>query len=272
MMLWVNLIMDTMGALALGTESPAPHLLDRRPLRRDASLISRPMIRNILIQSVFQIALLAYLLLLAPGDFACTAGSTRHYTILFNTFVFCQIFNEFNARSIDDSMDVLRGLHKNATFLAIILFTVVAQVFIVQFGGQFVKTEPLELPDWVRCVLMASLSLPLGGFMRLIPSTESPSSFAVLPALLAKQSAAKDGEKSTHSSNPITLSLVVWGLIVAAIPALVYREFNVTWSRHFVAGVAALGHHAANQALPAGLRTVLTALHGALDGLVLLPQ
>lgn len=55
MMLWVNLIMDTMGALALGTEAPTLELLDRRPYRRDAPLISRPMGRNILVQSVFQV-------------------------------------------------------------------------------------------------------------------------------------------------------------------------------------------------------------------------
>jgi len=63
MMLWVDLIMDTMGALALGTEPPSPELLDRRPYKRNASLISLPMWRNILIQSAYQIALLVYLLL-----------------------------------------------------------------------------------------------------------------------------------------------------------------------------------------------------------------
>ena len=55
MMLWVNLIMDTMGALALGTESPTLALLDRRPYKRTAPLISRPMFRNIMVQSVFQV-------------------------------------------------------------------------------------------------------------------------------------------------------------------------------------------------------------------------
>lgn len=55
MMLWVNLIMDTMGALALGTEAPTLALLDRRPYRRNARLISWPMARNILTQSTFQV-------------------------------------------------------------------------------------------------------------------------------------------------------------------------------------------------------------------------
>ena len=62
MMLWVNLIMDTMGALALGTEQPSLTLLHRKPYKRTTSLISRPMWRNILCQSVFQIILLLFLL------------------------------------------------------------------------------------------------------------------------------------------------------------------------------------------------------------------
>eukprot|EP00904_Undaria_pinnatifida_P005265 jgi/Undpi1/1869/HiC_scaffold_12.g05256.m1 len=82
MMLWVNLIMDTMGALALGTEAPTLELLDRRPYRRDARLISKPMARNILVQSAFQLILLLWLLYdihtLFPGiqvDNACKEWS-----------------------------------------------------------------------------------------------------------------------------------------------------------------------------------------------------
>lgn len=67
MMLWVNLIMDTMGALALGTEAPTMELLDRRPYRRDARLISKPMFRNIAVQSVFQVRVWLYLCLWGRG-------------------------------------------------------------------------------------------------------------------------------------------------------------------------------------------------------------
>merc|ERR1719199_850044 len=61
-MLWVNLIMDTLGALALGTEKPTPVLLQRKPYKRTASLVSRPMWRNIFAQSAYQLALLFALL------------------------------------------------------------------------------------------------------------------------------------------------------------------------------------------------------------------
>jgi magnesium-transporting ATPase (P-type) len=74
MMLWVNLIMDTMGALALGTEAPSPTLLERRPYKRNASLISNLMIRNIAFQSIYQLALLSYLLLYGAQDFNVIQG------------------------------------------------------------------------------------------------------------------------------------------------------------------------------------------------------
>jgi len=236
MMLWVNLIMDTMGALALGTETPGPQLLDRRPLRRDASLISLPMIRNIAVQSLFQIALLAYLLLLSHIDFGIDLGSPqgkeKHNTLIFNTFVLCQVFNEFNARSIDDNMDVFRGLHKNATFLAIIAFTLAAQFGIVQYGGDFVKTVPLTADEWWRCGLMAALSLPVGGLMRLIPVKESKADFANLPPILAGRKNQGSDKAKENLKNDEAVTLVVWGALAVAIPALCFQEFRHEWGAH----------------------------------------
>jgi hypothetical protein len=234
------------------------------------------MMRNIAVQSAFQIALLAYLLLLAFRDFGCEAGSARHYTVLFNTFVFCQIFNEFNARSIGDELDVFKGLERNATFVGIIAFTVIAQVGIVQYGGDFVKTVPLPLEDWKRCVLMAALSLPLGGLMRLLPVSENEANFAVLPAILrgkGKTAADASEEGGASTNNQLTPTFILWGLVVAVIPGLVYQEFNGQWARHFVAFVAFLGQlQADGAALPPIARPIVAALHGALDGLVLAPQ
>jgi magnesium-transporting ATPase (P-type) len=69
MMLWVNLIMDTMGALALGTEMPKDELLNRKPYKRSAPLVSKPMVRNILMQSIYQLTVL--MLFLIHGKVGC---------------------------------------------------------------------------------------------------------------------------------------------------------------------------------------------------------
>jgi P-type Ca2+ transporter type 2C len=86
--------MDTMGALALGTEAPTPELLNRSPYRRTASLISPMLWRNILVQSAYQLVLMGYLLLHGAADmgvaYGHVTGCTHHLTFIFNTFVFCQ--------------------------------------------------------------------------------------------------------------------------------------------------------------------------------------
>ena len=233
MMLWVNMIMDTMGALALGTEPPSPDLLNRRPYKRDASLISNKMIRNITIQFLFQMAVLAYLLLFdGPKHFDTLPGSSTHITIIFNTFVFCQVFNEINARSIGDSVNVFKGLFRNPLFMVIISFTVVCQFFIVEYGGSFVKTVGLTHEQWVKCVLLGSLSLPLGALMRFIPVADRLSDFAsVLPIMESARLKLESEEQTTHKtdkgdSSKFSLSLLVYLATILVLPLLTFEHFK----------------------------------------------
>jgi len=180
MMLWVNLIMDTMGALALGTEPPTLELLNRRPYRRDASLINLPMWRNIMVQAVYQLGLLIFLLKEGPEIFKCESGSTHHFTIIFNAFVFCQIFNEFNAREIGDKFQPFHKLSTSPMFIVIIFITILSQWFIVVYGGDFTQTHPLTVSEWKVTTGLGALSIPIGFLMRQIPIDEDPKSFAGL--------------------------------------------------------------------------------------------
>jgi calcium-translocating P-type ATPase len=212
MMLWVNLIMDTMGALALGTEPPNQELLDRRPYRRDASLISRPMWRNILCQATYQLIVLVFLLNRGPRLFNCEDGSNHHFTIIFNAFVFCQVFNEFNAREIGDVFDPIRSLGKSPMFIAVIFFTVLAQLLIVEYGGDFTQTYPLDYEELKFTILMGAGSLPVGYIMRMIPVVEDPESFAGIER--------KNGKKKRKS----WLAVLIVGLI-PILGAIVYQLY-----------------------------------------------
>ena len=176
MMLWVNLIMDTMGALALGTEVPDEVLLKRRPYKRTASLVSNPMWRNILAQSLYQLVLLLVLLFAGADLFgvnpngACLEESTTypgvcgrgksdytHYSIIFNTFVFCQFFNEINARSIGDEWNVFAGRGTNPMFLLVLAFTFLFQVFVIEVGEDFTKTTGLSLTVSISILVIICL-------------------------------------------------------------------------------------------------------------------
>jgi len=233
MMLWVNLIMDTMGALALGTEPPSRTLLLRRPYKRNASLVSYVMWRNILVQSLYQILLLVYLLIVGAEDFDTVEGSREHFTVVFNTFVFCQIFNEFNARSIGDDFNVFKGLQKNPLFVGIAVFTVVAQFFLVEFGGEFVKTAGLSNEQWMKSFLLGAVTLPLGGLMRLIPVADDPNDFAKVSPLI-RESESKKAVLKREEDKKLNdgFSFLLWLSVCAIIPVLTYSSFASKWGPH----------------------------------------
>jgi len=250
MMLWVNLIMDTMGALALGTEPPSATLLERRPYKRNASLVSNKMLRHIIIQFLFQFALLSYLLIMGVQHFQVISNSKEHTTIIFNTFVLCQVFNEINARSIDDTLNVFKNLHLSPLFISIIIFTVLAQYGIVEYGGGFVRTVGLTSDQWLKCILLSSLTLPIGGLMRLVPIADNESDYAESSKLISfNQSDDNDSSSSSSSSSSnssssssidnkaksnnnnqqFDLSFLIWLIVVSVIPVLVLQHFNDQW-------------------------------------------
>jgi magnesium-transporting ATPase (P-type) len=243
MMLWVNLIMDALGALALGTEPPSGKLLERLPYKRDSSLVSRVMVRNILFQSCFQVLVLMYLLFLAPGDFGIPADSAVHVTLVFNTFVFCQIFNEMNARSIGSSMDIFKGVFGNPFFCIIIVFTCGMQYAMVEaeYVRWLVHAVPLDAGLWYKSVLIGSLSLPIGGLMRLIPVSENQDDFAEMPALLKTAvskrekgggSSAKKGQDESENGLVDSMTFALWLVVCFFVCALAFTEFGAMWMAH----------------------------------------
>lgn len=230
MMLWVNMIMDTMGALALGTEPPSEDLLHRLPYKRSASLVSNKMIRNIFFQYLYQMALLYYLLL-GDGmshfsDNPTGMDEDVKITIIFNTFVLCQVFNEINARSIGDSMNVFHGVFRNPLFVSILVFTLIAQYYIVTYGGkQFVGTVPLDKSQWIKCILLGSLSLTVGGIMRLVPVRDNKDDIAAISQLMLDSKKIVERNTVKDAALKFSFSFIVWLSTVAIIPVLILEYF-----------------------------------------------
>lgn len=94
-------------------------------------------------------------------------------TMVFNTFVLGQIFNEFNARKPDE-MNVFSGVTKNYLFIGIVAVTIVLQVIIVEFLGKFAKTVPLTWNLWLIAVGIGIVSWPLAVLGKLIPVPKTP--------------------------------------------------------------------------------------------------
>ncbi|KAF9115112.1 hypothetical protein BGW39_003140, partial [Mortierella sp. 14UC] len=90
-------------------------------------------------------------------------------TMVFNTFVFLQIFNEVNCRRLDNHLNIFAGIQRNNYFIVIFIIMVVFQIIIVQFGGAAFDTEKLGGIQWLICLLLGLLSIPVGVIIRLIP-------------------------------------------------------------------------------------------------------
>lgn len=170
-LLWVNLIMDTLGALALATERPTKELMQKRPVGRTEPLITNIMWRNILAQALYQITVL--LVFQFNGKSIFNVSRKEKNTLIFNTFVLCQVFNEFNSRSMDKH-NVFKGIHKNHLFLGIVGITIVLQVLMVELLRKFADTERLTWKQWGICVAIASVSWPIAWLVKLIPVSEKP--------------------------------------------------------------------------------------------------
>ncbi|KAF8025149.1 hypothetical protein BT93_F2101 [Corymbia citriodora subsp. variegata] len=167
-LLWVNLIMDTLGALALATERPTRELMEKAPVGRTEPLITNVMWRNIVAQATYQMAVLLTLQFKGESIFSVDEGVKR--TLIFNAFVLCQVFNEFNARKLE-KRNVFEGIMKNKLFLGIIFVTVVLQVVMVEFLKQFADTERLS---WDNGVLVLGSQPCLGLSVGLSSAYRSP--------------------------------------------------------------------------------------------------
>lgn len=201
-LLWVNLIMDTFAALALATEPPHKSLLDRKPYGRYENLITSIMIRNMVVQAVFQLVVLCslyyagFLLHLAES---APANATQSQiadaervlnTLVFNTFVFCQAFNEINSRKINKEFNIFAGMHKSPMFIVIWIITAGVQALIVTFGGPFTQTAALNWTQWLLSVGIGALSIPIGLLVRFIPVPDRP------PGKPKKKKASKDDNQN----------------------------------------------------------------------------
>jgi Ca2+-transporting ATPase len=143
-LLWINIIMDSLAALALCSEAPHKVLMDRKPIPRNQPVITPYMTRAILITA--GIYIIAGIILMFTGiPFMDTPQ--QQVSAFFAGFVIAQVWNGINCRGINGVMPaIFRG---NPSFYLIMGLIVVIQVLIVQYGGSLFGTVPLSLLQWI---------------------------------------------------------------------------------------------------------------------------
>ncbi|TPX65510.1 hypothetical protein CcCBS67573_g08107 [Chytriomyces confervae] len=227
-LLWVNLIIDTLAALALGTEKPMNDVLDRPPETRTAPLISFLMWKMILGQAFLQVIVNLSLLfggaqffqfnaLIDEGGILGINSSASPLaleqrlllrTIVFNTFVLMLIFNQ--VKRINGSLNIFSGILENPYFGCIFIGVCCMQAIIIQFGGVAFQTTPLNGSQWAFCLIVGFTSIPWGLIIRLVPTefaTQAASNSVSYQQQL-KPPHLEQGKLDQHDydSNPVKVS------------------------------------------------------------------
>lgn len=162
-LLWINLIMDGPLAITLGLEPIRGDLMNRRPTRRDESIISRDMIARILISGVY----IAVLCVVQRTTNFLGGAPEQMTTILFAMFAFFQLFNAFNCRELG-GQPIIRNLFKNKLMLLVFAITFVLQFVMTQFAGVVFDTVPLDAVLWGKILLLALTIIPVSELFRFI--------------------------------------------------------------------------------------------------------
>lgn len=163
-MLWVNLIMDTLAAMALASLPPESDVMDERPRSRDAFIISRPMGRAIIIVGVLFFAVMLTMLYY----FEVVAGvSPEELTVFFTVFVMLQWWNLFNAKAWGTCESAFRGFKKDKGLLLVLAIVLAGQWIIVTFGGEMFRTVPLSPATWLAIMAATSPVMIVGELARM---------------------------------------------------------------------------------------------------------
>ncbi|KAL1985174.1 hypothetical protein VTN96DRAFT_8196 [Rasamsonia emersonii] len=170
-LLWVNLIMDTFAALALATDPPPAHILDRSPEPKSAPLITLTMWKMIIGQSIYQLVVTLVLNFAGMSIFNYSTKEEMEElkTVVFNTFVWMQVFNQYNCRRLDNRFNIFEGMFRNKWFLGIQLIIIAGQVMIIFIGGQAFSVHRLNGPQWGYSLVLGAISVPVAVIIRLIP-------------------------------------------------------------------------------------------------------
>ncbi|MBQ4325245.1 MAG: calcium-translocating P-type ATPase, PMCA-type [Clostridia bacterium] len=166
-MLWVNIIMDTLGGLAFAGEAPMAFYMRERPKQREEQILSRSMLHQITLTGAYTLGLCVWFLVSPFCAVYFRRGSNEVYflTVFFALFIFCGIANSFCARS--ERMSIFAGLGRNRAFLLIMGLICGVQIAMIYLGGTLFRTTPLALGDLLWTVGMALTVIPVDFLRRL---------------------------------------------------------------------------------------------------------
>ena len=170
--LWINLVMDTLAALAFGGEPALASYMREVPKRRGAAIVSTNMLRQIILfgSVITLIGLAFFTSSWVDGLFRNAPDHIYTYTGFFSAFICMAVANAFNVRS--KSINVLQNMQANPAFIQVMLLIVAVQVGMTYFGGQLLRTAPLSAQEWLVVAGAAVAMLGVGSLAKLLSKEE----------------------------------------------------------------------------------------------------
>jgi magnesium-transporting ATPase (P-type) len=167
-MLWVNMIMDTLGGLAFAGEPTIPHYMKEPPKKREETILTKDMIRQILITGSFTLLICIMYLkgFLLRNRFDSSFENIEFLTGFYALFIFIGLFNCINTRS--ERLWIFHGILKNHPFLLIISAIAIIQIWIIYYGGTLFRSTPLSIGQFVSIISLAFTVIPFDFVRRII--------------------------------------------------------------------------------------------------------
>ncbi len=167
-MLWINLCMDTLAAIAFGGEGALMRYMLEKPRPREENIIDKKMWSAIAVGGLFISALSVFMFISQDMyySFRPSQNDAVFYTGYFSFFVFACIFNAFNTRA--EGIDLLENLALNKPFLAIIFLICIVQIAMTYFGGRILGTAGLNIREWMQVIVMSMLIIPVDIIRKLV--------------------------------------------------------------------------------------------------------
>lgn len=167
-MLWINMIMDTLAAIAFSFEPPLEEYMNELPKKKDEPIINKYMYQEILFTGAYS-ALLCILFLKLPiiRQFVRPENNFRYLmTAYFALFIFISIFNAFNARS--QRINIFANLSKNIVFIFVFALIIAVQLYLIYFGGELFRTFGLNLKELLFVCILAASVIPFDVLRKII--------------------------------------------------------------------------------------------------------
>ena len=170
--LWINLVMDGLGALALGAEPALKKYMSEKPKSRTQSLVNKNMMSQVLCAGAW-LGVISFAFLKLPFFKEFFENEGQHLTAYFSMFVFSAVANGFNVRS--EGINIFDHIKENKGFIKAMLTIVLVQIILTFVGGEIFSCTPFGIKGWLIIIVMSLTMIPVDMLRKIIMKSSKKS-------------------------------------------------------------------------------------------------